>query len=61
MEAYGRSCEYFTMVREPIDRLVSAFYFCPDNKVIKDNRPKKVPNVFGNDLVDSKSAQYVGQ
>ncbi|CAM9472330.1 unnamed protein product, partial [Laminaria digitata] len=37
----GRSCDYFTMVRDPIDRLVSAFYFCPTDKVIKDNRPEK--------------------
>ncbi|CAM9187191.1 unnamed protein product, partial [Laminaria digitata] len=41
LEDIGRSCEYFTMVRNPIDRLVSAFYFCPDDKVIKDHRPKK--------------------
>eukprot|EP00904_Undaria_pinnatifida_P007410 jgi/Undpi1/379/HiC_scaffold_1.g00375.m1 len=41
LEDYNRGCEYFTMLREPIDRLVSAFYFCPDDKVIKDNRPEK--------------------
>lgn len=47
LEDSGRRCDYFTMVRDPIDRLVSAFYFCPDNKVIKDNRPKKVRNMLG--------------
>eukprot|EP00904_Undaria_pinnatifida_P009827 jgi/Undpi1/5975/HiC_scaffold_2.g01249.m1 len=25
----GRECDYFTMVRHPIDRLVSAFFYCP--------------------------------
>lgn len=24
----GRQCDYFTMMREPVDRLVSAFFYC---------------------------------
>lgn len=27
----GRECSYFTMVRHPIDRLVSEFYYCPED------------------------------
>ncbi len=28
LEETGRDCEYFTMMREPISRLVSAFFYC---------------------------------
>eukprot|EP00904_Undaria_pinnatifida_P007399 jgi/Undpi1/378/HiC_scaffold_1.g00374.m1 len=41
LEDAGRKCDFFTMVRHPIDRLVSAFYFCPADKAIPDNRPEK--------------------
>lgn len=26
----GRQCDYFTVMRHPIDRLVSAFFHCPE-------------------------------
>lgn len=35
----GRSCDYFTVMRHPIDRLVSAFFYCPDRD--KQLRPRK--------------------
>ena len=41
MEAIGRKCHYFTMMRHPIDRLVSAFFYCPDSGD-KQARPDKV-------------------
>eukprot|EP00904_Undaria_pinnatifida_P005747 jgi/Undpi1/2301/HiC_scaffold_13.g05685.m1 len=40
MEAVGRHCHYFTMMRHPIDRLVSAFFYCPDVGD-KQARPEK--------------------
>eukprot|EP00904_Undaria_pinnatifida_P005211 jgi/Undpi1/181/HiC_scaffold_1.g00178.m1 len=39
LEEIGRAdCEYFTMMRHPISRLVSAFYYCP-----KDHDPQLRP------------------
>lgn len=35
----GRECDYFTVMRHPVDRLVSAFFYCPDRDPQK--RPKK--------------------
>eukprot|EP00903_Cladosiphon_okamuranus_P008180 g7879.t1 len=26
----GRQCDYFTVMRHPIDRLISAFFYCPE-------------------------------
>eukprot|EP00904_Undaria_pinnatifida_P002706 jgi/Undpi1/12436/HiC_scaffold_5.g02107.m1 len=40
LEDIGRDCEYFTMMRDPIERLVSAFYYCPTDHDIQ-NRPSK--------------------
>lgn len=40
LEKAGRSCEFFTMMRHPVSRLVSAFYFCPDDDRL--DRPAKV-------------------
>eukprot|EP00903_Cladosiphon_okamuranus_P015030 g13906.t1 len=40
LESIGRSCEYFTVMRHPIDRLVSAFFYCPGDHDPQD-RPKK--------------------
>lgn len=40
LEKEGRSCEFFTMMRHPVSRLVSAFYFCPDDDRL--DRPAKV-------------------
>lgn len=39
LEESGRDCDYFTVMRHPIDRLVSAFFYCPpyDPQI----RPKK--------------------
>ncbi|CAM9622150.1 unnamed protein product, partial [Hapterophycus canaliculatus] len=37
----ARECEYFTVMRHPIDRLVSAFFYCPTDHDIQ-NRPAKV-------------------
>ena len=39
LEDSGRSCDYFTVLRHPIDRLVSAFFYCPAGDPQK--RPKK--------------------
>lgn len=41
MQELGRQCEFFTMMRHPIDRLVSAFYYCPHIND-KQERPRKV-------------------
>ncbi|CAM9257144.1 unnamed protein product [Ectocarpus sp. 12 AP-2014] len=40
MEELGRQCDYFTMMRHPIDRLVSAFYYCPtfNDKQVRPNK-----------------------
>ncbi|CBN74365.1 expressed unknown protein [Ectocarpus siliculosus] len=40
MEELGRRCDYFTMMRHPIDRLVSAFYYCPTfhDKQVRPNK-----------------------
>lgn len=47
LEAAGRDCEYFTMLRNPIERLVSAFYYCPTDHD-PQGRPSKVcmPSAF---------------
>lgn len=39
---HGRECEYFTMMRHPIDRLVSAFFYCPTDHDVQTDRPRKV-------------------
>eukprot|EP00752_Nemacystus_decipiens_P003296 g3050.t1 len=39
LEGIGRECEYFTVMRHPIDRLVSAFFYCPEND--PQHRPAK--------------------
>lgn len=39
LEDSGRMCDYFTVMRHPIDRLVSAFFYCPDHD--PQNRPVK--------------------
>ena len=39
MEEKGRECDFFTVLRHPIDRLVSAFFYCPEHD--PQNRPKK--------------------
>eukprot|EP00903_Cladosiphon_okamuranus_P012839 g11997.t2 len=39
LEKAGRSCDFFTMIRHPVPRLVSAFYFCPDDDRL--DRPDK--------------------
>ncbi|CAN0146142.1 unnamed protein product [Ascophyllum nodosum] len=36
----GRQCDFFTMMRHPIDRLVSAFFYCPESHDVQ-NRPKE--------------------
>eukprot|EP00752_Nemacystus_decipiens_P009047 g8078.t1 len=38
LDESGRPCEHFTMTREPIDRLVSAFFYCPTDHD-KQRRP----------------------
>ena len=43
MQELGRQCDVFTMMRHPIDRLVSAFYYCPQVND-KQIRPRKVRN-----------------
>lgn len=35
----GRECDHFTVVRHPVDRLVSAFFYCPEHD--PQARPKK--------------------
>lgn len=37
----GRECEFFTMMRHPMDRLISAFFYCPYDHDIQE-RPDKV-------------------
>jgi len=44
LEDRGRVCEYFTVLRHPIDRLVSAFFYCPPHD--PQTRPKKWWVVF---------------
>lgn len=41
LEKTGRDCEYFTIMRHPIDRLVSAFFYCPGDRD-PQSRPDKV-------------------
>ncbi|CAN0296788.1 unnamed protein product [Ectocarpus sp. 6 AP-2014] len=38
--AVRKDCEYFTLLRHPIDRLVSAFFYCP-NDHDRQLRPRK--------------------
>lgn len=45
MEEMGRDCTFFTMMRHPIDRLVSAFYYCPTYRDVQV-RPAKVRACF---------------
>ncbi|CAN0101748.1 unnamed protein product, partial [Ectocarpus fasciculatus] len=40
LEVIGRECEYFTMMRHPIDRLLSAFFYCPAVHDVQDRPPK---------------------
>lgn len=37
----GRQCSYFTMMRHPVDRLISAFFYCPQDHDVQ-GRPVKV-------------------
>lgn len=45
LEERGRTCEYFTMMRHPVDRLVSAFFYCPKTNDVQE-RPAKVRQHF---------------
>lgn len=38
----GRLCQYFTVMRHPIDRLISAFFYCPTDHDVQRDRPDKV-------------------
>lgn len=40
----GRKCDFFTMMRHPVSRLVSAFYYCPEDhdQQLLLTRPLKV-------------------
>jgi len=38
----GRKCEFFTMMRNPIDRALSAFFYCPKDHDVQTRRPEKV-------------------
>ena len=38
LDESGRQCEYFTMMREPIDRLLSAFFYCESSVKARDFR-----------------------
>lgn len=38
----GRDCEFFTMMRNPIDRALSAFFYCPKDHDVQLKRPAKV-------------------
>ncbi|CAM9148414.1 unnamed protein product [Hapterophycus canaliculatus] len=40
LEKSARNCEYFTVMRNPVDRLVSAFFYCPTDHDIQ-HRPAK--------------------
>ncbi|CAM9277773.1 unnamed protein product, partial [Ectocarpus sp. 12 AP-2014] len=40
LESVRKDCEYFTLLRHPIDRLVSAFFYCPTDHD-EQNRPRK--------------------
>lgn len=40
LQGIGRACEYFTVMRHPIDRLVSAFFYCPKDHDVQDRPPK---------------------
>ncbi|CAB1104435.1 unnamed protein product [Ectocarpus sp. CCAP 1310/34] len=40
LEVERRECQYFTMLRHPIDRLVSAFFYCPTDHDVQ-LRPRK--------------------
>lgn len=39
LEEAGRKCDYFTLMRHPIDRLISAFFYCPESD--PQDRPKE--------------------
>ncbi|CAN0516373.1 unnamed protein product, partial [Laminaria digitata] len=41
LQSIGRECDYFTVMRHPIDRLVSAFFYCPKDHDVQE-RPLKV-------------------
>lgn len=43
----GRDCEYFTMMRNPIDRALSAFFYCPTDHDVQSARPAKVRGLIG--------------
>eukprot|EP00903_Cladosiphon_okamuranus_P022162 g20381.t1 len=36
----GRDCEYFTMMRDPVDRIVSAFFYCPTDHDVQNRLAK---------------------
>ncbi|CAM9504714.1 unnamed protein product [Laminaria digitata] len=40
LEAVGRDCEYFIMMRHPIERMISMFFYCPTDHDVQ-NRPSK--------------------
>ena len=57
MEAIGRKCHYFTMMRHPIDRLLSAFFYCPESGD-KQARPDKVGRKRRSDSVKGHSLYF---
>ncbi|CAM9294983.1 unnamed protein product [Ectocarpus sp. 8 AP-2014] len=40
LEVAHRDCDYFTVMRHPIDRLVSAFFYCPKDHDLQNRPPK---------------------
>ncbi|CAB1120652.1 unnamed protein product [Ectocarpus sp. CCAP 1310/34] len=40
LEAVRKDCEYFTLLRHPVDRLVSAFFYCPKEHDVQSRPPK---------------------
>lgn len=53
----GRDCEFFTIMRHPIDRVVSAFFYCPKDHDQQTNRPSKVSTCLAETMWNT--AQHV--
>ncbi|CAM9902494.1 unnamed protein product, partial [Scytosiphon promiscuus] len=66
LEKVGRRCEYFTAMRHPIDRLVSAFFYCPNDHDLQ-NRPSKwcgdssTPELAAERLLDFAQQEWRNQ
>eukprot|EP00904_Undaria_pinnatifida_P009826 jgi/Undpi1/5974/HiC_scaffold_2.g01248.m1 len=54
----GRQCEYFTIMRHPIDRLVSAFFSCPERRNVLARPDKWCGDVEMEEPMSSRLLSY---